>query len=139
MRKALVAFMSMLTFGSTQALEVSIGDSASVEINDESIDQISKGLSGGALSQDELSRLAASAEVAAELEAQGINVVDTIEEALASGGLDTAVDTANAEVAAAVEQAAQDFVNDPNGVNAEAIADGHDVYVGDPEGAPGNQ
>lgn len=136
MKSVLVALMGVLAVGQSHSLEISIGDSASVEINDETISEISRGLSGGSLSQDELNRLAASAEVAAELEAQGINVVDTIEEALASGGLDTAVDTANAEVAAAVEQAAQDFVNDPNGVNAEAIADGHEIYIGPPEGAP---
>lgn len=136
MKSVLVVLMGVLAVGQSHSLEISIGDSASVEINDETISEISRGLSGGSLSQDELNRLAASAEVAAELEAQGINVVDTIEEALASGGLDTAVDTANAEVAAAVEQAAQDFVNDPNGVNAEAIADGHEIYIGPPEGAP---
>ena len=66
--------------------------------------------------------------------AEGINVVDTVEEAINSGGIDTAVDMANETVAAAVEQAAQDFINDPNGINAEAIADGHSVLGGGPGG-----
>ena len=104
----------------------------------EIINQVGSKLVDSAISAaDKASQLEASAEMAEQLANEGLNVVDTVEEALNSGGIDTAVDTANEAVAAAVEQAAHDFVHDPNGVNAGAIADGHTPYTGDPSGAPG--
>ena len=49
-------------------------------------------------------------------------------------GSDTALFDATEAALEAYDQKVQEFINDPNGINADAIADGHEILGGGPGG-----